>query len=285
MTKYSRNHVLVVFILLILGFSGCKPEPEPTVEFPPVAIPDSEIRQLKSTATGRSYDLYIRYPNNYVKDGGLKYPVLYLRDAQWDFKMLDSIYGWLEYDGYIPSIFIVGITYSGKDVDYNALRAMDFTPVHDDTVRGSGDAPKFLSFIKTELMPFIESNYRIDTSKQVLMGSSYGGPFTLYTLCTEPSLFKGYVASSPVTVYGNRFAFDQEENYAASHKELPARLFIGVGGDENLLEPVKSFINVLEKRNYAGLKMETRIIEGAAHSSNKPEVYTRGLKIVFLDVP
>jgi len=246
-----------------------------------VTIANSEVRQLESSATGRSYDIYVRLPDDYSQNQAKKYPVLYLLDGQWDFKLLDSIYGGLYYDGFVPEMIIVGITYSGDNPDYGALRAMDYTPVHDPFVSGSGDAPKFFAFLKEQLIPFIESKYQVDSSQRVLMGSSYGGTFTLYALFSEPALFSGYVAASPAVVYGNEFAFTQEAEYAKTHKDLPVRLFLSVGGIEELRRPVEQFMQVLNARGYTGLQMETRIIEGERHAGNKPEAYNRGLRFVF----
>lgn len=270
-----------IAIILSLMLTACKPTAVETTPFPRVDIPGSEVRQLHSSATGRDYDLYIRLPNGYEKNPKMKYPVLYLLDGQWDFKMVESIYGCLEYDGFVPNMIIVGISYSGENANYDALRAMDYTPVQDSTIPGSGDAPKFHAFMKEQLFPFVEANYRANPGLRYLMGSSFGGTFALFTLFTEPSLFTGYVAASPVTVYGNRFAFEQEEAYASSHKELPARLFLTVGEQESLKYPVEMFMDVLAKRDYENFTFATRVIEGEGHSSAKPESYTRGLRFLF----
>jgi hypothetical protein len=202
-------------------------------------------------------------------------------DAQWDFKMLDSIYGGLLHDGYIPEMIIVGVTYAGDNPDYAALRSMDFTPVHDLFLKGSGDAPKFYTFLQEQLIPFIETNYRATPSQRVLMGGSFSALFTLYAMFTEPMLFDGYVASSPIVTYGNRFSFKQEAEYANNHTDLPVRLFVGVGEEKDLTKPVEEFVQLLRERNYAGLEMEARTIEGESHASNKPETFNRGLRFVF----
>lgn len=245
-----------------------------------VTIPNTEVRRLQSSDTGRSYDIYVRLPDEYSKDQAKSYPILYVLDGQWDFKLLDSIYGGLQYDGFIPEIIIIGITYS-EGADYGALRAMDYTPVHDAYFRGSGDAPKFLAFFKEQLIPFVEANYRADASRRILMGSSFGGTFTLYALFSDPSLFSGYVASSPIVTYGNRFAFQQEAEYSQNHTDLPVRLFMGVGELEDVAYPVGQFARILDGRDYPGLEMEFRVIEGEGHASNKPEVYNRGLRFVL----
>ena len=288
-TFLFRTTIFMIGILIFQLMSACAPltaetqtqKPQSTT-FPRVTIPDSEVRQIKSSATGRSYDIYILLPTDYGQNQ-IKYPVLYVLDGQWDFKLLDSIYGGLLYDNFIPEMIIVGITYSGDNPDYNALRAMDYTPVNDMSIPGSGGAPKFLAFFKEELIPFIESNYRADASQRVLMGSSYGGSFTLYALFSEPGLFSGYVAASPVVVYGDGFAFTQEAQYAKNHQDLPIRLFLSVGELESLNEPVQGFTQVLKARNYTGLKLDTRIIEGERHAGNKPEAFNRGLRFVFGD--
>jgi len=286
---FSIRTTILVGILLSQGMSACTPQrragPTPAAQtsraFPRVTIPGSEVRSLESSATGRSYDLYVRLPEEYEQKPGMKYPVLYVLDGQWDFKLLDSIYGGLYYDQFVPAMIIVGITYSGEDPDYGALRALDYTPVRDVFFPGSGEGGKFLAFFKEELIPFIESEYRADSSQRALMGSSFGGTFTLYALFAEPGLFRGYIAGSPIVTFGNRDVFKQEAAYAASHQDLPARLFLCVGGLEEIAGPVEEFMQVLRERDYIGLEMETRTIEGERHAGNKPEAYNRGLRFIF----
>ncbi len=287
------SHSLVIGLFLSLIVSACAQQtPAPAVEssalspavpkvLPNVTLPGSELRQIKSSETGRDYDIYIRPPDGYTPEGKQKYPVLYLLDGQWDFKLLDSIYGGLYYDGYIPEMFIVSITYSGPNADYNSLRAIDYTPFQDAYVQGSGHAPEFLAFLKKELFPLIESNYRVDPSRRVLMGHSFGGTFTLYALFTEPELFSGYVAGSPAVVFGDNFAFKQEAEYAKSHQDLPVRLYLFVGGSEDLRYPVEEFMKVLRGRNYPGLEIETRTLEDERHAGVKPEGFNRGLRYIF----
>jgi predicted alpha/beta superfamily hydrolase len=132
------------------------------------------------------------------------------------------------------------------------------------------------------LIPYIETNYRTDPEQRALMGSSFGGSFTLYALFSEPGLFSRYVASSPVVGFGNGFAFTQEAEYAKSHTDLPARLFLSVGELEALKAPVHQFSMLLSGRGYRRLKMETRIIEGERHAGNKPEAFNRALRFIFL---
>ncbi|HTT67489.1 MAG TPA: alpha/beta hydrolase-fold protein [Gemmatimonadales bacterium] len=249
--------------------------------FPLVTLPGTELRHLKSAATGRDYDLYVSLPADYAAHPDARYPVLYVLDGQWDFKLMLSVQGGLLYDRFTPPVIIVGITYSGANPDFNALRAMDLTPVPSSTLAGSGAAPRFLSFLRHQVIPFVESAYRADPARRVLMGASFGGLFTLYALFTDPSLFAGYVAASPAVSYGDRVGFAVEAAYAAAHEDLPVRLFIGVGEIEDLAGPVQEFWTVLRGRHYAGLTLETRVIAGERHSGNKPEAFNRALRFML----
>ena len=272
--------ICIVFCLIINASAQEKVEAS-DASLPEVPILGSQLRTIASVNTGRTYDIYIRRPSNYQSDKKSTYPVLYLLDGQWDFKLLDSIIGGLYYDKFVPDIIVVGITYSGDNPDYEALRAMDYTQVSVKSLSGSGDAAKFLSFLKKELFPFMEANYRTDTSRRMLMGSSFGGLFTLYAMLTEPDLFSGYVAASPAVSYAKGAIFDQEAAYAEQHQELPVKLYLLVGELEGLNKPVKKFMEIIKERDYKGLEMETQIVQGEGHASNKPEGYNRGLRFIL----
>jgi len=249
--------------------------------FPVVTLPGTQLRHMHSAATGRDYDVQISPPADYARNPSARYPVLYVLDGQWDFKLMLSVQSGLVYDRFTPQIIIVGITWSGANPNYDSLRAMDLTPQATRQLPGSGAAPQFLTFLRTELIPFIEADYRADPQRRVLMGSSFGGLFTLYALFSDPGLFAGYVAASPAVSYAGRAAFAQETAYAAAHKQLPARLFLSVGELEQLAGPVKEFMDVLRGRNYGRLTLETRVISDERHAGNKPEAFNRGLRFVL----
>jgi predicted alpha/beta superfamily hydrolase len=273
----------VLGLLLPIALSACaKQDPASQQEtYPPVVMPGTQVRTLKSTSNGRSYDIYIRLPGDREEHPDRTYPVLFVLDGQWDFKLLDSVHGGLLYDEFVPEMLIVGITYSGDSPDYDALRAQDMTPVPVEYVPGSGGAPQFLAFIKDELIPFIEANFPADPSRRILLGSSYGGLFTLYAMFENPELFSGYIAASPAVPYADWAVSQQEAAYAGKRQDLPVRLFISVGELERLAEPVDMFIEEINQRHYTGLVLETQVIEGERHAGNKPEAYNRGLRFIF----
>ena len=156
-----RLRLIVPFLILPAPSVAQLPERP----FAPVTIPNTEVRSLRSKVTGRAYDIYVYRPTRVQP--GKRYPVLYLLDAQWDFKLLASIQGGLFYDRFVPDVIVVGITYSGPNANYDSLRAVDYTPRGSPSNPGSGQGAKFLTFLETELIPFVESDYSGDPARRM----------------------------------------------------------------------------------------------------------------------
>src|SRR5262249_26560392 len=97
----------------------------------------------------------------------------------------------------------------------------------------TGGAPVFAKFLRTELMPFLEQNFAIDTADATLAGGSFGGLCATYLLLSDPSLFRRYIICSPSLLYDDGVMFRQEETYAGQHTDLAATVFMGCGALEN----------------------------------------------------
>jgi predicted alpha/beta superfamily hydrolase len=84
----------------------------------------------------------------------------------------------------------------------NQSRNTDFLPkaIDKETIKKydkfSGGADKFLSFVKSEVVPFIDKKYKT-LPLRVAVGHSNGGTFISYSLLNEPDLFDAYIAISP----------------------------------------------------------------------------------------
>ena len=247
----------------------------------PVVIPGSQTHKLSSkTVSGQEYELQVMLPAGYEK-GSKLYPVLYLMDSQWDFPLVTALYGQQYYDGFVPEMIVVGITWSGPNNKPDSLRARDYTPTNDQHLSQSGGAAPFLSFIKNEVFPFVESHYRADKADRTLMGCSLGGLFTLYALFTEPGLFQRYVAASPAVGWDNNVIYQYEKQYAESKTAAPAKLYFCVGGVETGVPVFEKFANQLIDRRYKNMQIKKQVLENIGHSGTKGEGYERGLQYVF----
>jgi predicted alpha/beta superfamily hydrolase len=247
---------------------------------PLVQIPNTQVLRFNSAIVGQEYQLYINLPSKFSKDKGKTYPVVYLLDAQYDFPFVTGVYGGQYYDGYLPEFITVGITWGGKDPDAGSLRGRDFTPTHMEWMQQSGGGPKFLAFIKNELIPFISSKYPVTTDR-TLIGSSLGGLFTLYSLYNEPSLFQRYVLTSPAAWWDNSVLEQFEKKFVEKGISSPVKLFMGIGGMEPNVAEFRKFVERLKEKQVKGLDVDSLVMENTGHSGSKPEGYARGLQWVF----
>jgi len=256
--------------------------------FPPPTIPNSQIRVLPRNSAGRQYELYVSIPASYYRETARRYPVVFVTDAYWDFVKIDAIRGALNYDKVAPEYVTVGLGYAGENLDYGDLRRWELSPapLGGGGADASGHASDFLHTIETEIIPFIEREYRIDSSHRVLAGGSLGGLFALYTMYTKPDLFSAYIAASPSVEVDNDWLFGYEDAFAKSGRTLHARLFVAVGGNESSrqLAPVKRFSERVVARKSPGLAYSFRIIEGERHAGMQFEAYAQGLIWAFAPI-
>jgi predicted alpha/beta superfamily hydrolase len=247
---------------------------------PRVEIPGTQLLTMTSSnVPGQEYALQIALPRGY-SDTTRTFPVAYILDGQWDFALVQALYGEQFYDGFVPDVILVGITWGGTNPNVDSLRARDFTPTHNDQLPQSGGASRFLAFIKEELIPFIEARFRASRSDRVLMGSSFGGLFTLHALLHETELFNRYIAASPALGWNGDALFGDEKAFAVRTSRLPAKLFMAIGEYEDVPR-FERFVAQLKSREYAGLDLQTRVLENTGHSGSKAEGYTRGLQHAF----
>ena len=268
----------------MIAQSSTKPQPVP--------LPSSELRRFHSDIMDQDLLIFVQLPLDYVSDGSKQYPVLYVTDGNRSFPIYANISTMLGFppDNF-PQVIVVGIAYDIKDMSqWAAWRTRDLTPTvnagdeqywqgllsrmtGDTTIRvETGGGPRFLSFICDELVPFIESEYRVSDQGRALAGISYGGLFTLFALFERPEVFQRYFAGSPSINYGNRVLFEMEKSFSDSHKDLQARVYLSIGGLEgpNGTATMKEMAGLLESRNYPGLDVRTQVFEGEWHGSAGP---------------
>jgi predicted alpha/beta superfamily hydrolase len=263
----------------------------------------TETRLLHSDAIGQDFEIHISFPVDYFSTDTSIYPVLYCTDANRNFDLVSNIVNILNFPGReIPRILVVGIGYpiTGLE-DWGAWRNRDLTPTtdpehdkswqktlmrmsgRDDIVVSSGGAAEFLAFIRDEVIPFVEANYRASKTDRALMGYSHGGLFTLYALFHSPNTFQRYFAGSPSLWWDDGVLFRDEQNFADMHSDLPVKLFLSAGGleHEEMIADVKKMETLLRSRNYPNLDLQNHIFEDETHPSAYPAATSRALRVIY----
>jgi len=156
---------------------------------------------LQSQAANRLYHIFIRYPESYAAEPDRRWPVVYVLDGDSLFPLIAPTQLFLHYDEGLPEAIVVGIAYGSFDPAVNA-RGYDFSAPAADARADQGGAPAFLRFLRTELIPQVESRVRADPARRVLVGQSRSGYFALWSAYADPDLFWGRIASNPAVKPG-----------------------------------------------------------------------------------
>ena len=267
---------------------------------------------MKSKITKRTYRISISLPlasfetsnRSWPFDNPLKkYPVVYLTDANYYFGMVTEMTRAMSWCGATTDAIIVGIGYPENANPPEAWRDAvvgrnyDFTPAVDEEtdVEDSkwlkrkvvtGGAPKFLQFIKQELIPAIEKDFPADPKKRVIAGHSLGGLFTAYALFTEPTLFDTFLICSPSLYMHDRIILKLEEQYAKRHKRLAAKVYLSVGElEENsqntMVRDVIQLAAALQSRKHKGSTLRKQIFLDLNHCDVVAPGFQAGLKFAL----
>jgi predicted alpha/beta superfamily hydrolase len=262
----------------------------------PAAILGSETHVMTSQQNGRTYQITVSLPLGYdappgadwpVHDIPAQWPTVYVLDGDWYSAMVAGIIRPMSWCGNTSDAIVVGIGYP-EDTDPKesfrvsfVRRDHDLTPIKDEATQKAmeaahkrpvpnGDATGFHNFLKQELIPFIETTYRADPARRVLVGHSYGGLFALFGMFITPDLFRALVIGSPTLSYGNRWTFQQEEAFAKEQRRIPASVYLFVGELEESLtdQTVTDTLRmgaILQGRQYEGFSLVKRVFEDQGH--------------------
>ena len=156
-----------------------------------------------------------------------------------------------------------------------------------------GQGPAYQTYLKTEVLPFIENRFRADSTRRILLGHSYGGLLGAQILFTDPTLFHGYILGSPSFWFDRHHIMTMEAAYARSHSDLPADVFMYIGGYEapgpsprnsttsDMVGDVRTMERVLKAHAYPGLTVRSVVLEGEDHLTVAPVGFTRALMAVL----
>ena len=210
-----------------------------------------------------------------------KYDVLYVLDGDdfgataWQILTIDQGFE------YTPPMIVISIHNRPIDSNQVSSRNRDFLPVQAEGYPYSGGSDKFLAFIRSELIPYVDHKYPT-SGNNILFGHSYGGLFALYTLFTQPDLFRSYIASDP-SLWWNDGYVDRlaAANISKIHNGDRALYFGGRAG--NLFRVLGSYAmdSLLKVKSPPGLKWNSAVYENERHQSVKIKTLYDGLKFIY----
>lgn len=283
MKKFCLPFAIAIF--LIVCTNGIQAQTTQT-KLNPVCLSNTEQFLITSKyVEGETYVIQVGLPIGYSPEKK-SYPVLYVLDGEKSFGMTKEITDWLIWSNEIEEIIVVGISY---EQGWWLKRARDYSHCADTInikwVKEAGGADYFLKFVKNELFPVINQNYKTNQDSIAIMGLSLGGMLGTYILFKQPELFKGYIIIAPSLGWNNNSILKMEDEFYKNHKELNKLFYIAYGSLDNnkvlVVNPSKDFMQTIQKRNYTGLKFVSEVLEGETHISVYATALTHGLKAIF----
>ncbi|MFC2090995.1 alpha/beta hydrolase-fold protein [Bacteroidota bacterium] len=201
------------------------------------------LDSLYSKILNESRKIYIQLPASYTPEKNQKYPVVFILDGEIFLPTVNDVQNFYS-GGFTPEMVIVGI-YNDKN------RVRDLTTSSITTKYGmpfnekNGEADNFMKFIETELIPFIESKYPV-TNYRTLIGHSYGGLFTIYTLIHQPNLFANFLAIDPSLDWDDQKLLKEVPEIIATQKYENKALFMSLSGQLHMQNSQITIDNVMQ---------------------------------------
>lgn len=207
-------------------------------------VPKVTDLTMKSKFFNHEREILIYTPVGYNEYTAYEYDVMYVFDSQ-ERPKFDLVHCMLHFNSTLDAdankdFIIVGIC-SPNLPDFNYYRNTDYLPmpIHAKDIptnrglfsdeAGYGRSGNLKKFLKQELMPYIEKNYRA-SGRRIGIGHSLSASFVLDCMITD-DLFDDYIAISPNYCYDEyRLASNIEKYPFMAHQE-PRFIYTSMGKD------------------------------------------------------
>lgn len=262
------SRVIIIFVCifsLLWSSNNYAKQPSPIVSG---YIFEHESKVLNST---RRY--MVDLPENY-SDNLFEYPVLYVIDADFQFQHISAIAKNMARMGKVPPMIVVGIANQGN-ADY----------VYQTTWRVEGEkdfggAEGFHQYIRSELVPTIDQEYRTNQNR-ILAGYSLGGFFASYSMLQKDTPFNAFLAMSPSYWVDNYSAKDKIVAAVKQNTGALPPLFLSVANEQGM--GVKDVALELEALAIKDWRFEFKALPDENHFSTALPAFVSGLEFLFPD--
>lgn len=210
-------------------------------------------------------------PYNYKDMPNEKFPVVYVLDVG---NNLFATFGIINYYSVVlktlPPMIIVGIVSSDREKDYLPSPSKEYPT--------GGGADKFLKFLGSELVSFIDSTYPA-ASDRCIIGHSAGGLFAIYALENQPDLFNSFICIDPSLWYDDQSYVKKISNFLTKHKNIKKSIFISLSNEKEM--GVFPLIDALEKNAPEGVIWDYVHYKNESHNSLGFKSICAGFEMIY----
>lgn len=235
------------------------------------SIAQKKTETIDSNKLGRTRQVSIILPPSYEYESDKKYPVIYLLDGEY---LLDPFNGSLQYGYYfddLPEVILVGI-HQGQNND----RMIDSKS--DEEGLPAEKSGAFYEFIATELIPYIDNNYRT-VSFKAIAGHDVTAGFLNFFLYKDNPIFDAYISLCPDLAYDmeNRI----EDRLAMMPKSISYFQVSSPTDERSIYEKVKLLDENLKTVLNKNVSYKYLQLDGFSHYSMVPVAVPQALYHIF----
>ena len=261
MTKGLKVVLTIALIIFFQQFSNA--QTNHNIQFlQKVGVIDS----LYSKTLKEYREIYVQLPANYNPKSDKKYPVVFILDGEIFLPTVNNVQNFYS-GGFTPEMVLIGISNSKhrtRDLTTSIIKTKYGMPFNQE----NGGAANFSKFIETELIPYIENKYPV-TKFRTLIGHSYGGLFTIYTLINHPQFFSNYIAIDPSLDWDDQKLLKESQKMLSSQNYKNKSLFMSLSGQLHMQNPQVTIDNVMQDTTYFTLFARSNITFSNMVNQNK----------------
>ncbi|MEM7039911.1 MAG: alpha/beta hydrolase-fold protein [Bacteroidota bacterium] len=260
---------LALFAFALSGFSQTLVSkiPSKRLERRPILLGESLTFPSNVLDEDRTLNFYL--PSTYDQDTMAAYPVIYLLDGGMteDFVHVAGLvqfatFPWVKM---LPECILVGIANVDRKRDFTFPTTIEKDKQDFPTTGGSA---KFIRFLKEEVIPMAQANYRADPNTRVLIGQSLGGLLATEVLFTKPEMFSHYIIVSPSMWWDNESLLAQEPAFGAPTFKDSISVTVAVGKEGRWMERGAKMLSALvQKHGPASLKSYFLYLDDQDHAN------------------
>jgi predicted alpha/beta superfamily hydrolase len=239
--------------------------------------------KIYSKSLNKEMSYWVNLPKSYKDQSILpkRYPVLYLLDGESHFKFSCGVVSFMSeagaYNNYqIPELIVIAIP-NKKFEDRDSLYTPTKVEEYDEK---SGNGIKFLKFLREELIPQVDINYRT-TGPNILSGHSLGGLLAAYDFLEESPIFNAHISMDPSLWWDDKLILKQAKERIAE-KSLKGSLYLSLPKPKHASKQITmELAKILKESALEGLRSKLDIFETETHGSVPLLSLYNGLLFLF----
>lgn len=220
---------------------------------------------IKSAVLHQDRTIQIYLPDNY-NESDQSYPVLYVLDGQ-EYFMLGAVYQeMLAFRDKTPKFIVVGI-----NTDRQKRRVLFYE-----------ESDKFISFLETELIPYMDAAYRTKKEQErIYFGWEMGAGLGFEVLTERNNLFSAFILASPTHATDERM--EKVKLLKSDAIESNKFLLVTAAPEEHWITQDSTFLSIIEQPTKTEQVWRYTVLDREDHYTTPLKTIHEGLSDYFND--